>query len=498
MVLYEILSSVYSDDTQQIEVLMGIKDVLEIDVPSTILPGTPVDEQRWIRRIETSFTGAELEVRSSLTTPFGPGSSEVELQDVSRFPNSGSLTINRDGASSEIVTYTSRDVESNKLIGVSNPINWHLEGELVYPSVDVDFLGTYELELRPFGTWEGRGPVRYGRTQVLLNGTVTLRENVDFTVVNDFVGNTCTRTRLRFMQGGQPRRFSTSDFLDVVYEFFVQEITSIKIYTAPSQVTSVNVYETGTVGMAFGTLRDIERGVTPAGNYRITPPFSNTILPPTPVKVVVPDVHLPVNIFITEEIDVTTVDIPISDASCFPQVGTLRDATDDQENRKVFIGGDTISYTRVDKVLNKLIGVSGITEIHPKDSEVFYDGARYTRDVVKNAFNTSPLGGQVDTLAVDTGGRYLRMKSKAGITSNFNLQPGTYQLFYIGFRDDIDRGLHSDITTSTPFENKDLTFERYRDIINRQEIAKDLLGQTVSRRTVLISTNPTDVTFNVP
>jgi len=500
MVQHEILNSTYDDDIQQIKVLMGLKDVLEIDPPLDTSPGTPVDGQRWIRKIEVSFTGAELEVHSSLIASFAPGSTDISLQDVSRFPNSGSLTVNRDGASSEVVTYTGRDLSNNKLTGTSNPTDSHLIGEIVYPSVDVDFLGAYELDLMPFGVWDVRGPVRYGRTQVILNGTITLRENVDFTVVNSFTGDVCTRTCLRFMQGGQPRRFIPSDFLDITYEFFDQQIVSIKMYTTPGQTSYVDTFSTGTVGIAFGTLQYVQRGVAPAGNYKVTPPFSNTVLPPTPAKVIVPDVYLPVDITTTDVIDVSTNggNIPISSASRFPQNGTLNDPTDDSENRKVFIGGDTIYYTRVDKVLNKLINVSGITTTHPSRSEVSYDGAKFVRDVVKNSFNISSLGGQVDALGVDVGGRYLKLKSKGGDGSSFNLQPGTYRLFYIGFRDDLDRGLHSEIITSTPFENKDLTFERYEAIINRREIAEGLLGQTVSKRSQLASTNPLNVTFDIP
>lgn len=496
---YEILKSQYNDDIQQIQVLMGVKDVLEIDPPVDTFPGIPVDGQRWIRQISVSFSGTELEVHSLLVAPLSPGATEISLQDVSRFPNNGSITINRNGASSEVLTYVGRDVVNNKLIGVLNVIYSHDVDEIVYPSVDVDFLGAYEVELMPFGLWNMRGPVRYGYTQVLLNGATSLRENVDFTVVNDFTGTTCIRTRLRFMQGGQPRRFSASDFLDVIYEFFVQQIGTIKIYTTPGHTSYVNVFETGTVGIAFGTLQSIERNTAPIGNYKITPPFSNTTLPPTPIKVVIPDIHLPVDIITMEEVTPSTNggNFAISDASYFPQTGTLSDVTDDTENRKVFIGGDTIYYNRIDKIQNKLIGVSGITGTHPSGSEVVYDGAKFVRDAVKNAFNISPLGGQVDALAIDIGGRYLELKSKVA-NSNFNLQPGTYELFYIGFSDDTDRGLHSDIVTSMPFENKDLTFERYKAIIDRREIAEGLLGQTVSRRTVLTPTNPTDVTFDIP
>lgn len=497
MVQNEILNAVYDDDTQLIVAVTGLKDVEEVNPPSDTFPGEPVDGIRWIRQITEVFSGADLEVHSLLTNSFAPGSTELELEDVSRLPNNGPIVVNRGSATEETVLYESRDTVNNKLLGVSSPTNSHLAGERAFPSTEIDFLGAFEIDLKPFGVASLRGPLRHGKTTVVLNNVITLKENEDYIIVNDFVGSVCVRTRLRFEQAGQPRRFSSGDFVSVTYEFFVQLVGAIEIYQSFGQTGFVNVYDTVDVDIAFGVLETSEREVPSIGNVTITPPFSNSILPPIPVKVIIPDVFLPADVTITEEINISTTDIAVSDVSHFPSPGVLLDAADDVANRTITIGGDTITYTDIDLINDKLVGVSGITGTHAEGTEVFFDGARYNRDIAKDAINRSSLRGQLEALSVDTGGRHLRLRTK-GSSGTFNLQPGTYRLFFLGFQDDTDRGLHNDITTSVPFENKDLTFERYTRIIDRQDVAKALLGKTLSRRTELTSTNPTDVVVRIP
>jgi len=500
MAQYEVLDSVYNDNTQQISVFLGLKDVEEVNPPSDPLPGHSVDNIRWIRKVTETFVGRDLEVHSSIVSVFSPSSTELFLYDVSRFPNNGLVVINIGSATEEIITYTGRDLSANKLTGISVPMFIHAIGELVYPSVDIDFLGAFEIDLRPFGVDNIRGPVRYGRSKVMLNGITELRENIDYVMANDFVGDICTRTRLRFQKGGQPRRFGPNEQLEVTYEFFVLHgdvRDFIQIYTSPGIVAYIKVFERGVPNIAFGTIQTVDKDVLPMGNVRITPPFSNTILPPSPVKVFIPDVKLPANVVVISPVVPTDTTIVVSDVTRFPTPGILMDATDDFENRTIIIDGDIITYTDIDKINNLLVGVSGIDTNHPVGSIVSFDGARFVRDVVKDAINKSTLRGQVEALSVDTGGRYIRIKIKGG-TGTFNLQPGTYQLFYLGFDDNIDRGLHKDITGVASFDNKDFTFERYETIIRRQEIAKTLLGQTVSKRVMPTGTNPTDITFSVP
>lgn len=500
MVQNEILNAVYDDNTQRVVVITGLKDVEEVNAPPSAFPGEPVDSLRWVRRVTETFQGDDLEVHSILTSPFAPGSTELDLFDVSRLPNAGSIVVNRGSATEETVTYTSRDRVNQKLLGVSNPANSHAIGERAFPATDIDFLGAFEVELRPFGIndpTDRRGPVRHGRVEVTLNDVIELKENEDFTIVNDFVGSVCVRTRLRFEVASQPRRFSPGDFLSVQYEFFVQQVGAVTYYQSFGQTGAINIFDTTEVNLSFGTLQTSQREERSIGNVTITPPFSNSTLPPVPVKVIIPDVFLPIGVTITEEINVLTTDISVSDVTRFPAAGTLLSATDDAGNRVVTIGGDIISYTDVDLVNSKLVGASGITSTHAEGTEVIFDGARYTRDVVKDAVNRSALRGQIEALSVDTGGRFLRLRTK-GSSGTFNLQPGTYRLFFLGFRDDTDRGLHNDITTSVPFENRDLTFERHKRIIDREDIAKGLLGQTLSRRTTLTATNPTDLTVGVP
>jgi hypothetical protein len=482
-------------------------------------PGAPVEGLRWIRKVTEVFLDHDLEVYSSVLALFGPGDTTISLRDVSRLPNDGIVVVNRGSATEEIITYTGRDIGSNLLMGISNPVNTHLIGELVYPSVDIDFLGAFEIDLRPFGTTFPldtiRGPVRYGRSTVTLNGVIQLRENIDFVVVNDFVdditapgGRRCVRTRLRFERGGQPRRFSPGERLDVIYEFFVQNTTGspinwIQIYTSPGIVAWVQVYQGSVANIAFSTLESVERNVPPAGNIRITPPFSNTTFPPTPVKVVIPDVTLPVNVVTTQPVLVgsggPTDFISVSDVSKLPALGTLLDATDDTIDRSVMIEGDIISYSDIDLVNKRLVGV-GPHLAHPTGSVINFNGARYIRDVVKDAINRTTLRGQLEALGVDggpSGPYYLEIKIKGG-TGTFNLQPGTYKISYIGFDDNVDRGLHKDITTETAFENRDFTFERYENIVERQEVAEGLLGQTTSYRPITSGTNPIDARFDIP
>jgi hypothetical protein len=509
MTKHEILDSVYNDDTQQISVFLGLKDVVEINPPTSPIPGAPVDGIRWIRKVTEVFVDHDLEVHSFVVVAFGPGATTISLRDVSRLPNDGLVVVNRGSATEESITYTGRDLSSNTLTGISDPTFSHPINELVYPSVDIEFLGAFEIDLRPFGTSYPldliRGPVRYGRSNVTFNGVTQLRENVDYIVVNDFVGDICVRTRLRFDRGGQPRRFSPGQRLDVTYEFFVQRtlgdpIEWVQIYTSPGIVAWVQVYQRSTANVAFSTLMLVERDLAPEGNMRITPPFSNTAFPPIPVKVVIPDVKLPTNVVLVQNLLPTDTFMSVSDVHRFPALGTLLDTTDDALNRSVVIDGDIIFYSDIDLVNNRLVGLGPHPIPHTSGASVIINGARFVRDVVKDSINRTTLRGQLEAIGVDggpTGPYNLEIKIK-GSTGKFNLQPGTYNLSYLGFDDNVDSGLHKDITTQTPFVNKDFTFERYENIVERQEVARSLLGQTTSQRLITSSTNPTDTRFDIP
>lgn len=497
----EVIGASYDDDTQRITLVTALKNVTEVDPPTDSAPGEPVNEQRWIGRTTETFQGEDLEVHSKLVVDFSLGDAELFLEDVSRLPNSGLIFVNRGSATEESLAYTGKDLATQKLTGVQSPTNNHFIGELAFASVDIDFLGVFEVDLRPFGSTASRPPTRHGTLVVTLNDVITLYENIDFIVVNEFEGKACTRSRLKFLNGNQPNRFSDGDVLVVEYDFFNQLVGSIEINDGLDQTSIVDVYELQDYEVAFGVLQSASRVLPSRGNISITPPFSSDSFPPTPVRISIPDIVLPTNLTITEQIGVvdngSTGTIAVSDVSQLPDAGALANATDDAANRKITVGGDDIFYDDLDTVNNKLVGISGITTTHAEGTGATFDGARFTRDIVKNAVNISSARNQVDAISVDVGGRHLRLQRKTA-EGSFNLQPGTYDLFFVGFNDDTDRGLQTSIQTTIPFGNRDLTFERYSRIIERNKIARNLLGATVSRRSELSATNPTDVSPGIP
>lgn len=498
----EVINASYDDNTQKIILVTALKNVSEINAPESTSPGEAVNGQRWIRRITETFQGEDLEVHSRLLTDFGPGDDELLLEDVSRLPNSGFIFVNRGSSTEENLTYTGKDLTTSKLTGVQSPTNSHFVNELAFATVDIDFLGVFEVDLKPFGlTSLNRPPTRYGTLNVTLNDVITLRENIDFVVVNEFIGEACTRSRLRFQSGGQPNRFEDGDTLVVEYDYFDQQVGAVEINSGLDQTSFVNVYSTQDYEIAFGVLQDANREGPSRGNISITPPFSSTAFPPVPVRIVIPDVVLPTNLTITEEITIAdngpSGTVMVSDVSRLPDADILLNATDDAANRRIVVGGDEIFYDDIDTVNSRLVGVSGITTTHAADTEATFDGARFVRDVVKDAINRSDIKSQVDAVSVDVGGRHLKLVRKVA-DGSFNLQPGTYRLFFLGFDDDTDRGLHTEVQTTNPFENKDLTFSRYSRIIDRRELARSLLGATVSRRDELTATNPLDVSPNIP
>jgi hypothetical protein len=470
----ETIKSFFDETTGRIHLLTALKNVFEIDPPDDVLPGIPVENLRWIREIQETFTSSKLEVQSVLVTSFSFPSTVLYLEDASRFPNRGSVILNRGSSTEETLSYTGRDISLNRLTGVSIPTNLHIVGERALPSVAIDFLGKYEVDLAHF-------PIRFGSVKVILNGVTELREVVDFTIINDFIGNNCIRGKLQFTKGNEPRRFRPEDFLEVTYQYFDQSIESVKIHTSPGVEEYINVYETSLFEQRFDELSTPDREAPSRGNIRITPPFSTTTFPPLPVKVSIPDTRVPSNIVLGSDITPSSVEIPLSSVDGLPRLNALLDATDDLENRTVTIEGNLISYTDIDTVANKLTGVTGINANHSIDTPVVFDGARFTRDIVKDAINKSSLRGQLEAISENAGGRFLMIKTK--ITGrSFSLQPGTYSLFFVGFSDDLDRGLHEIVTTSVSFENRDLTFSRYTNLIERHEIARRLLGKTISRR----------------
>ncbi len=497
----EVISTIYDDDAQKIFMVTFLKNVTEVDPPEQdSFPGTAVGGVRWVRRISETFQGEELEVHSTLTVDFSPGDTTLFLEDVSRLPNSGSIFINRGSSTEENLPYTGRDLANQRLTGVSTPVNSHFVGEKAFATVDIDFLGKFEIDLRPFGLDDLRRPAtRHGTLNVTLNDVVPLRENIDFTVVNEFVGKVCTRSLLRFELGEQPNRFNNGDVLQVEYDFIVQDIGSVVINAAFGETSLVNVFETQEYGIAFDVLQEADREVLSRGNISITPPFSSDTSAPSPVKIVIPNVRLPEDVTIVE--DISPADngstVAVSDVTNLPDAGTLINTTDDAANRKITIEGDEIFYDDLDTVNNRLVGVTGIDTAHSSDTEVIFDGARFIRDVVKDAINKSDVKSQVDAISLDVGGRHLILRHKVS-PGSFNLQPGTYKLFFVGFNDATDRGLHEEVTTTTPFENKELTFDRYTRIINRQLIAENLLGQTTSRRTEVSPSNPRDPHPDIP
>lgn len=477
-IIAEVINSTYNDDTGRIELLTALRNVEEVNPPEDILPGTPVGV-RWIRQVEESFTGRDLEVQSALIEEVSPASTYIGVADVTRLPNRGSITINRDGSTEEIVTYTSRNPGTNRLLGISTPTLIHQVGEIVRPSVEVNFLGTFEIDL-------GYYPIRHNHVNVLLNGVTELRENVDFEIVNEFTGNICTRGFLRFTQAGRPSRFKSSDLVEIEYQYFEQTIGSVEIHMSPGNTDMVSVYDNALYELRFDELSSPDRDMEDRGNIRITPPLGSGISAPTPVIVTIPDIESPRGVTLAQ--DITTADngqnVLLSSVEHLPKNDELLDATDDLENRKVTINGNDIYYSDVDPLTNELINVSGIATTHSSGSEVLFDSARYVRDVVKDAINRTTLRAQLD--AVSVSGNYLRIVTKIAGRA-FNLQAGTYNISFIGFSDETQRGLHESVTTIVPFENKDLTFRRYASLVERQEITKNLIGQVVARR---VSTSP--------
>jgi len=478
----EIIKSFFDETTGRIYLLTALKNVFEIDPPDDTLPGVPVEGFRWVREVQETFTSDKLEVQSTLVTAFSSPSTTLDLGDVSRFPNRGSVIINRGSSTEETLSYTGRDTSLNRLTGVEVPTNMHAVGEIAIPSVAIDFLGKYEVDLSHF-------PIRFGNVKVTLNGVTELREEADFTIINDFVGDSCVRGRLQFAKGDEPRRFRPEDFLEVTYQYFDQSVGSVKVRTSFGVEEYVDVYETSLFEQQFGELSTPDREIPSRGNIRITPPFSSTTLPPAPVKVSISDTRVPVDVVLMSDIIPSDTEVPLSDVRGFPRLGAFLDVTDDLENRRVTIEGNLISYTDVDIVANKLVGVTGISASHSTGSTVVFDGARLTRDIVKDAINKSSLRGQLEAFSENTGGRFLTIQTKIAGRS-FSLQPGTYNLFFVGFDDDLDRGLHEVVTSSTSFENRDLTFSRYTNLIERREIAHRLLGKTVSRRVSISPNNP--------
>ena len=500
---YEILDSTYSDDTKNISVFLGLKHIEEVNPPPATLPGDPVDNTRWIRRVTEIFTNEDLEVHTSVISSFGPGDVVLYLADVSRLPNFGTLVFNRGSVNEESISYTGRDRFTNTITGISDPIYTHVVSEIVYPNVNTGFLGTFEVDLETSFTGGVRGPLRYGKTTAILNDVITLREGKDFDIVNNFIGDVCTRTQLRFNEGGHIRRFNPQDRLVVTYEFFVlygDSRDNIQYYSAPDVISYISLYQRETANIAFGTLESSERETTPVGNIQIVPPpTGNTVTtPPLTARILIRDIKLPTGITITAPIGLLDTTIAVSDISLFPTPGTLSNSTDDLDNRSILIDGDNIFYTDIDKINRLLVGVSGISATHATGALIEFNGAKYVRDTIKNLINNhSILRGRVEALGVDVSGYFLQIKVSSA-TGSLNLQSGTYALWYLGFDDNYDAGLHRDITSSVSFENKDFTFACFQEIVSRQDVAKTLLGQTTSTRSVLSGTSPTDTIFDIP
>jgi len=499
---YEILDSTYSEDDQNIPVLLGLKHIDEVNPPTAPLPGDPVDV-RWIRRVTEVFANEQLEVHTSIVTSFGPGATVLYLKDVARLPNSGTLTFNRGSVNEEIISYTARDRFTNTVTGISDPVYTHVVGELVYPNVSTGFLGTFEVDLETSFTGGVRGPLRYGKTNVILNDVIFPREGRDYEIVNTFVSGICTRTQLRFNEGGTPHRFNPKDRLEITYEFFVlygDSRDSIQYYSAPNTIEYIWLYQRGIANIAFGTLLSTEKDTTPVGNIMITPPPASVSVtnPPLTARVLIRDIRLPIGVVTTAPIGLLDTTIAVSDVSLYPTPGMLSDSIDDVANRTITIDGDIITYTDIDIINKMLVGVSGISATHPTGSVVEFNGAKYIRDTIKNLINNhSILRGRVLAESVDISGYYLKIKVTSSMGS-LNLQPGTYALWFLGFDDNYDTGLHREITSSVSFENKDFTFARFQEMLYRQDTAKSLLGHTTSTRSIASGTSPTDTRFDTP
>lgn len=481
-IVSEVFKSEYNHDTRRVTMRTAIKDVQEVDPPEfPEFEGVPVDGQRWIRQLTESFVGEELETRSELVAPLLPGATELLVDRVDRFPNNGFVTVSRGASNEETLTYTNRDLTNNKLTGLESPTQTHNIGDFVYPIVEVQFLGAFEILLRNF-------PIRLNTTQVLLNGTTVLREGTDYNVVNEFSGNTATRGFLQFVSGGEPRRFENNDQLEVTYDYFVQEIEQIEINTSFGETELVDVYTNQRFEEIVDDLCPPTRQFEARGSIKLTPPFGTQSQAPAPVTVTINDVKAPQDRTTTEDISSASppADLAVSDVTGFPAAGTFLNEFDDINNRFVIVDNtDIIGYSDIDTVNNKLIGIAGVfSQDHEAGVSVaLVDEGRLLRDTVKDAINSGSASGQLEAIGEDLGGRFLRIKTKVAGTS-FNLQPGTYQLFYVEFDDETQRGLTEDITTVTPFTGNTLTFRDFQIIVDGRTTANSLLGQTVTREVI--------------
>lgn len=479
-VVSEVLDSTYNHTTGRITLLTGIKGETEVNPPEVpVFDGQPVDDQRWIRSVTQTFTGEQLETRSPLAAFLSIGQTELIVENVERFPNSGTVAISRGASNEEIVTYTGRNLSTNTLTGLSPTTTLtHDVGDFVYPIVQVDYFGVFEVQLSNF-------PIRHGKVTAILNGVTTLVEGRDFTVVNRYdSSNIATRGLLKFFDGSQPRRFAEGDSLEVTYQYYVQDISQIEINTAFGQTGFVDLYSTELFETRFDDLCPAAGGASTPMTIKITPPLGN---PPIPATIQIPDTEAPQGVVTTEPIFqfVALPSLQVSDVSQFPTAGTFIEQADDDANRTIIVGGiDMLTYESIDTVNNRLVGISGtLTQNYDEGAPIqLADPARYLRDTVKDAVNGSTeLRAQVEALSVDNGSdRQLRLRAIVSGAS-LNLQPGTIDLAYIGFDDNTQRGIASDITGSIPFSGNKLTFRDSFLIRQRTEIAQSLLGQTVTR-----------------
>jgi len=455
-----------------------LKNIQEYLPPSTpVYEGSEVDGLRWIRQVSETLNNEQLKVRSALTTELSPGATELIIADVGRFPNSGSIVVSYDSLDEETLTFTSRDTVNNKLLGLSSPTNTHSVGQFVYS--DEDLMGTFEVELSNY-------PIRYNSPNVVINGVKELRENVDFEVVNTYSGGLCQRGFLRFFQGSQPKRFSRDDSLEITYHYVVEDITQVNVHTQPGNIGLVDIFEDRLYERKIDDL--LTQDAIESGNIKITPSMrttTSTISFPIPATIKIPDTENPQDIVLVDPISQASppTELTLSNIEGLPISGAFSDLSDDEENRSIVIGGvDTVQYSDVDIANNKIVGITGtFTQDYAVGEDVLLaDGPRLFRDIVKNEINKSVVAGQVEALSVDVGSdRYLRIRAKLSDTS-FNLQPGTYNISYLGFDDDLQVGLHTDVTSVLPFSGNKMTFRDFSLMVQRREIARELLGQTLS------------------
>ena len=474
--LAEVIKSEYNETDEKIYVRMVLNNTTEIDPPTDSYVGDIVDGMRWIRQVNESFNSNALEIQSKLVSNFLIGDTTLELQDVTRLPNDGLITINRGGETDETLSYTSRDLINNVLLGIQSPTYNHYVNETAHPYVSTKYLGTFDVDLQYF-------PIRYGQVSVQLNGTTNLLEGTDFIIVNEWSGSTCAKGYLRFLRGSQLRRFNKNDFIDITYQYFVEAITTIQTYTKPETLEFINVFENDIYNKAF--LKDtlVERDLISYGNIIITPSVGNTVAGPVPVKVAIPNIELPKDVVLSRDVALIDTEIYISDVKGFIVPGALVDYADDTDNRKVLIGSDIVSYTNIDSVNKKLIGVTGITATHiVGDAVTLYDAAKMVRDIIKNAINSSSTRAQVEATSTDSvDGHFLTLKCRIE-NASFNLKPGTYSLSYLGFNENLSTGQQNEVTTAVAYQSKDYTYQIYNENVRRHNEALRLLGQSVSTR----------------